>query len=72
MFRFYFHRIVPLMGRLVAGNGAAYTYLPRSVDYFPEAEILAGKLRDVGLVSVGYRRLGLGAVCLHWGSKPST
>ena len=70
MFRFYFHRVVPMMGRLVAGNGAAYTYLPRSVDYFPVAETLAGMLRDSGLIDVGYRRLGLGAVSLHWGSKP--
>ena len=70
LFRFYFHRIVPLMGRLVAGNGAAYTYLPRSVDYFPGAETLAGILGDVGLIEVGYRRLGLGAICLHWGNKP--
>ena len=70
LFRFYFHRIVPLMGRLVAGNGSAYTYLPRSVDYFPEAEALAGILREVGLIEVGYRRLGLGAVSLHWGNKP--
>ena len=70
LFRFYFHRIVPLMGRLVAGNGAAYTYLPRSVDYFPEAETLARILRDLGLIKVGYKRLGLGAVSLHWGNKP--
>ena len=70
LFRFYFHRIVPLMGRLVAGNGAAYTYLPRSVDYFPRAETLARILGNLGLVDVGYRRLGLGAVSLHWGSKP--
>lgn len=72
LFRFYFHRVVPLMGRLVAGNGAAYTYLPRSVDYFPVAETLAGMLRDLGLIDVEYRRLGLGAVSMHWGSKPSS
>ena len=70
LFRFYFHRIVPLMGRLVAGNGAAYTYLPQSVDYFPKAETLAGILENLGLIEVGFRRLGLGAVSLHWGIKP--
>ena len=59
-----------MMGRLVAGNGAAYNYLPRSVDYFPAAETLAGMLCDSGLIEVGYRRLGLGAVSLHWGNKP--
>ena len=70
LFRFYFHRAVPLMGRLVAGNSSAYTYLPRSVDYFPDADTLAGMLGDLGLIEVGYRRMGLGAVCLHWGIKP--
>ena len=70
LFRFYFHRAVPLIGRLVAGNSSAYTYLPRSVDYFPDADTLAGMLGDLGLIEVGYRRMGLGAVCLHWGIKP--
>ena len=70
LFRFYFHRIVPLMGLVVAGNRAAYTYLPQSVDYFPRAETLAVILREVGLTEVGYRQLGLGAVSLHWGNKP--
>ena len=70
-FRTYFHRLVPLMGQLMAGNRAAYTYLRESVDYFPEAERLAEMLREEGLVSVGYRRLGLGTVSLHWGNKPT-
>lgn len=69
LFRFYFHRVVPLMGRLVAGDGAAYTYLPQSVDRFPRAEALAGLLREAGLAEVGWRLLGLGTVALHWGVK---
>lgn len=69
LFRFYFHRVVPLLGQLVAGDRSAYTYLPQSVDHFPEAERLAGMFQKAGLEEVGYARLGFGAVALHWGSK---
>ena len=67
--RVYFHRLVPLMGQLVAGDRTAYTYLPSSVDYFLTAEGLAEVYRQTGLVNVGYRRLGLGGVALHYGEK---
>ena len=69
--RFYFHQFVPLMGQLVAGDRAAYTYLPDSVDYFLTADGLAEVYRQAGLVGVGYRRLGLGGVALHFGDKPA-
>ena len=68
--RLYFHRFVPLMGQIVAGDRTAYTYLPSSVDYFLTAEGLAEVYRKAGLVNVGYRRLGLGGVALHYGEKP--
>ncbi|MBK8227631.1 MAG: bifunctional demethylmenaquinone methyltransferase/2-methoxy-6-polyprenyl-1,4-benzoquinol methylase UbiE [Flavobacteriales bacterium] len=35
LFRFYFHRVMPAIGRLVSRDSAAYTYLPQSVDAFP-------------------------------------
>lgn len=68
--RLYFHRFVPLMGQLVAGDRTAYTYLPSSVDYFLTAEGLADVYRQAGLINVGYRRLGMGGVALHYGEKP--
>ena len=70
LFRLYFHGMVPLVGKLLAGDRAAYTYLPQSVDRFYDADELAEILRESGLVEVGYRRLGFGTVCLHWGNKP--
>ncbi len=71
MGRFYFHRLVPLMGQLIAGDRTAYTYLPDSVDYFLTADGLADVFRQAGLVGVGYRHLGLGGVALHFGDKPA-
>ena len=69
-FRLGFHYLVPLMGQLIAGDRAAYTYLPRSVDRFLSVEELARLFEEVGLVEVGYVRIALGAVAVHWGTKP--
>ena len=65
--RLYSQRLVPLLGGLVAGDREAYTYLPESVGYFQEAFRLAGLFQNLGLINVGYTKLGFGAVTLHWG-----
>jgi demethylmenaquinone methyltransferase/2-methoxy-6-polyprenyl-1,4-benzoquinol methylase len=69
VFRAYFRGLVPLVGGLVAGDRAAYTYLPDSVCTFPTADELAGLMRQAGLAEVRYRLLALGAVALHLGVK---
>jgi demethylmenaquinone methyltransferase/2-methoxy-6-polyprenyl-1,4-benzoquinol methylase len=67
LFAWYFHRWVPLLGALVAGDAAAYTYLPESVDRFPSPTALADVMRGAGLRDVQYALLGLGTVSLHVG-----
>lgn len=68
LFAVYFHRVVPLLGALVAGDRQAYTYLPRSVERFLEPAELAALMERAGLRAVHYRRLGLGTVALHAGT----
>jgi demethylmenaquinone methyltransferase/2-methoxy-6-polyprenyl-1,4-benzoquinol methylase len=67
LFRLYFHRVVPLVGRLVARDGEAYTYLPQSVDRFLTPDALSALMESVGLKAVTCRRLGLGTVTIHTG-----
>ncbi len=69
LFRLYFHRWVPLLGALVAGDVSAYTYLPQSVDRFPAPAALAAIIQDAGFVRVRYALLGLGTVTLHVGER---
>jgi len=68
-YRFYFQRIVPLVGQLVSGNRSAYTYLPQSADEFLSPDELADRMRRVGWREVSYRRLMLGTVAIHSGIK---
>ena len=69
-YRFYFHRIVPLVGQLVSGNKSAYTYLPQSADEFLFPDELAELMRQAGWRDVSFRRLMLGTVAIHVGVKP--
>jgi demethylmenaquinone methyltransferase/2-methoxy-6-polyprenyl-1,4-benzoquinol methylase len=67
IFGLYFRHVVPVLGALVAGDRAAYTYLPDSVDRFVSPHGLAEAMRRAGLRDVRYRRLGLGTIALHVG-----
>jgi demethylmenaquinone methyltransferase / 2-methoxy-6-polyprenyl-1,4-benzoquinol methylase len=69
LFRSYFRHLVPLLGRVIAGDAAAYTYLPESTAAFLEPERLASLLRAVGFEDVRVRRLGFGSVALTGGRK---
>jgi demethylmenaquinone methyltransferase/2-methoxy-6-polyprenyl-1,4-benzoquinol methylase len=74
LFRFgnyvYTRRLVPLLGRLVAGDADAYSYLPTSMGKFPAPPRLAAIMTGAGLRPVRYRLLMLGSVGVHVGIKP--
>ncbi len=69
-FRLYFHHVVPAVGALVAGDRAAYTYLPQSVERFLTPDELARLMEKVGLRGVRVARLALGTVTIHVGRVP--
>ncbi|MGE0159408.1 MAG: ubiquinone/menaquinone biosynthesis methyltransferase [Gemmatimonadales bacterium] len=66
-YHFYFHRVLPWVGRLVSGHPWAYTYLPESVGRFPGPEELGRLFGEVGFRAVGWRLLTAGIAALHWG-----
>lgn len=66
---FYFHRILPLIGRLVSGHRTAYTYLPRSVANFPETSALAVAMARAGFRDVRFETLTGGIAALHVGTR---
>jgi demethylmenaquinone methyltransferase / 2-methoxy-6-polyprenyl-1,4-benzoquinol methylase len=73
LYRFYFHRLLPLIGQALSRNRqSAYRYLPESVQEFPDAEALAGRLRQHGLIEVWHRPFTFGIATLYVGTKPTT
>jgi demethylmenaquinone methyltransferase/2-methoxy-6-polyprenyl-1,4-benzoquinol methylase len=57
-----------VIGRLVAGDPAAYTYLPQSVAAFLRPEGVSAEMARAGLRDVRWKRLGFGTVTLHVGT----
>ena len=64
-YQLYFNNVVPLLGKILVRHVEAYTYLPTSLQPFPDAPALAQILRTVGYADVSYRYLGLGTVAVH-------
>jgi demethylmenaquinone methyltransferase / 2-methoxy-6-polyprenyl-1,4-benzoquinol methylase len=66
-FGLWFDRIVPQLGRL-AGDSAAYDYLPSSVRRFPDPEMLAAHMAAVGLRDVRWVLTAGGIIAVHHGT----
>ncbi len=65
----YTRKIVPLLGRLIAGDADAYSYLPSSIGKFPPPEELARIMRAAGLRNVRFKQMTFGAAAIHSGVK---
>jgi demethylmenaquinone methyltransferase / 2-methoxy-6-polyprenyl-1,4-benzoquinol methylase len=70
-FDLYFYRVVPLIGGIVGGNKAAYTYLPNSLTNHPNAGDLCNAFTRAGFAHAGYDRLMGGSIAIHYGTKPA-
>jgi demethylmenaquinone methyltransferase/2-methoxy-6-polyprenyl-1,4-benzoquinol methylase len=68
-FNLYFYRLVPLLGGWITGQRSAYTYLPHSLSAFLNPDEIAGVMSRTGWREVGYKRLMLGTVAVHVGTR---
>ncbi len=66
-FRFWFDRLVPLLGR-AAGDPDAYSYLPRSVRRFPRPPELAASMSATGVAEIRYVLTAGGIIAIHAGT----
>jgi demethylmenaquinone methyltransferase/2-methoxy-6-polyprenyl-1,4-benzoquinol methylase len=69
LYRFYFHRVLPALGRLVSRHPTAYRYLPLSVDNFPGEQELARRMTQAGFANVRVTRLSFGIAAIHAGER---
>lgn len=67
--RLYLRLVLPLLGWLIAGDRAAYTYLQSSTERFATAEELAASMQAAGFREVCFRRLMFATMAIHWGIK---
>jgi demethylmenaquinone methyltransferase/2-methoxy-6-polyprenyl-1,4-benzoquinol methylase len=69
LYAFYFHRVLPRIGRLLSGASSAYTYLPVSVGRFPAPPRMLATLENVGFRDVRWTPYTFGIAGLYTASK---
>jgi demethylmenaquinone methyltransferase/2-methoxy-6-polyprenyl-1,4-benzoquinol methylase len=65
----YSFKVLPLLGKLVAGDAASYRYLAESIRMHPDQETLLDMLRAAGFAQARYHNLSGGIVAVHRGYK---
>lgn len=69
IYQFYFQWILPKIGKLISKNHAAYTYLPNSVEAFPDGDDFLNILNKIGFQKNQCTPLTLGISSIYSGSK---
>jgi len=65
----YSFAVLPRLGEVVAGDGAAYRYLAESIRRFPSQTAFAKLIAKCGFSQVKYRNLSGGIAAMHSGWK---
>jgi demethylmenaquinone methyltransferase/2-methoxy-6-polyprenyl-1,4-benzoquinol methylase len=71
LYNFYFKNILPNIGKKVSKNDEAYTYLPESVQQFPEGRDFMKVMKEAGFTQISQERLTFGIATLYTGLKKS-
>ena len=65
LYELYSFRVIPALGRTVAGDEDSYRYLVESIRTFPNQERFSDMLRETGFARVTYRNFSGGIAALH-------
>lgn len=69
LYNFYFKFILPKIGRLISRDKAAYTYLPESVQAFPDGPEFVSILTRLGFKQTACKSLTFGISSLYSATK---
>lgn len=69
LYNFYFKSILPIIGKLISKDQSAYTYLPESVEAFPDGDDFLTILKKVGFKSTECKPLTFGISSIYIGQK---
>ncbi|POY38329.1 bifunctional demethylmenaquinone methyltransferase/2-methoxy-6-polyprenyl-1,4-benzoquinol methylase UbiE [Solitalea longa] len=70
LYNFYFFNLLPFIGKVFSKDNSAYTYLPESVNAFPDGDKFTEILKRAGFVETKIKKLSLGISSIYTGIKP--
>jgi demethylmenaquinone methyltransferase/2-methoxy-6-polyprenyl-1,4-benzoquinol methylase len=68
-YAFYFHRILPLIGRIICGSNGPYKYLPASVEAFFRPPELLHLMRNTGYSECSWQSYTFGIAGLYTATR---
>ncbi|MEM9831804.1 MAG: bifunctional demethylmenaquinone methyltransferase/2-methoxy-6-polyprenyl-1,4-benzoquinol methylase UbiE [Bacteroidota bacterium] len=71
LYNFYFKNILPLIGKVISKDQSAYTYLPESVQAFPDGQAFLQALQRAGYTETRCKALTFGISSIYTGKKVS-
>jgi demethylmenaquinone methyltransferase/2-methoxy-6-polyprenyl-1,4-benzoquinol methylase len=69
IYRVYFRRVLPVVGTLISGVRGPYSYLPASVERFPDPSQMLMRMRAAGFQDVNWTPYTFGIAGLYRGKK---
>jgi demethylmenaquinone methyltransferase/2-methoxy-6-polyprenyl-1,4-benzoquinol methylase len=69
LYNFYFKNILPGLGRLISNDKSAYTYLPESVEAFPDGMDFENILKKIGFKETACKPLTFGISSIYTARK---
>ena len=69
LFWVYAHVVMPVIGKLISHDASAYTYLPSSMEAFPQGEVMEGILKKAGFQQIKWKRFTFGLCTMYLASK---
>jgi len=69
IYRFYLHRLIPVLGSLLTGKKSAYDYLGDSIEQFPGGETMLRLIESNGFRNASAEPLSGGIVTIYTATK---
>ena len=69
LFWLYAHVVMPFIGKLISHDSSAYTYLPSSMEAFPQGEVMEGILKKAGFQQINWKRFTFGLCTMYLAKK---
>ena len=69
LFSIYSKVVLPLIGKIISKDRSAYTYLPKTIQAFPQGEVMKEIIAQTGFKEVSFKRLTMGICTLYTATK---
>ena len=69
LFHIYSHTVLPIYGKLISKDQSAYSYLTKTIEAFPQGEMMMEVLKKAGFEKAEFKRLTFGICTMYFATK---